>query len=160
MTARGRSRANVRYTFDALNRLVVAGQDGLAPTRVLEGTVTADRRNRLLYRVDSTNAADGFSGPHRFNLDGTLGLTRSHDLKLTLHEAGRRRRRSLFLKGARVQARAHALTVALRRHALDGRQTTQRLTLTGRWQADRHNRLVFLVAELIEPGVYVLDLRW
>ena len=76
---------------------------------------------------------------------GTWALTPAHDLALTLHHAAGRRRQRLYLKGAFVKAQAHALSFALRRHELDGRTSAQELTLSGRWQADARNRLVFLV---------------
>jgi hypothetical protein len=148
MAPRARSTSTVRYEFDELNRLVVTERDGadvrLRPTRIVEGLVTTDRANRLVYRVDSKAARDGFAR-RRVNLDGTWGLTRDHRLTLSLHQAERKRRQILYLNGAIVEAKAHALVVALHRHALDGRRTVQRLALSGRWQADQKNRLTFLV---------------
>jgi len=114
-------------------------------SRVVEGTLTTDRGNRLIYHIDSAATRDGHAGPHRYHLDGTWALTRDHGLSLTLHEAARARRQTLYLKGAIVDAKAHALTFAFWRHGQNGRRTAQRLSLTGRWQADRKNRLTFLV---------------
>lgn len=140
---------SLRYAFDELNRLRVTPSGGigdrLRPTRILEGRVTTDRRNRLVYRVDSRASLDGLPLRRRFNLDGTWGLTRDHRLKLTLHETAQSRRQTLYLAGRLEQATARALVVSLRRHTLDGRRTVQRITLRGRWQADARNRLTFLV---------------
>ena len=44
----------VRYAFDDANRLVIRERDGatgrLRPVRIVEGTATTDRGNRLVYR--------------------------------------------------------------------------------------------------------------
>ena len=139
----------VRYAFDELNRLIVSDRrpaaERVRASRVVEGAVTTDPGNRLLYLVESPAATDGHPAPHRYHLDGAWALTREHELSLTLHEGADARRQTLYLKGALVEAKARALTFALWRQGLDGRRTAQRLTLTGRWQADRSNRLTFLV---------------
>ena len=135
----------VRYAFDDANRLMIRERDGatgrLRPVRIVEGTATTDRGNRLVYRVDTTDA----STPRRYNLDGTWSLTRHHELKLALHRTTRGRRQILYLRGTLIEAKAHALTVALQQYGMDGRRTAQRLSLRGRWQADARNRLTFLV---------------
>jgi len=139
----------IRYAFDELNRLVVGERrptaERVRPSRLVEGTVTTDAGNRLLYLVESPAGADGRLGPHRYHLDGTWALTRGHELSLTLHEGADASRQTLYLKGTLAEARARALTFALWRQGPDGRRTAQRLSLTGRWQADRTNRLTFLV---------------
>ncbi len=149
MSSRARSKVDIRYRFDDANRLMVSRPggvgDSLRPVRIIEGRVTTDRRNRLVYRLDFPPTTNGPAGPRRYNLDGTWGLTRNHELRLALHTAERRRRQTVYLKGSLIEAKAHALTFALWRYERDGRRTTQRVSLTGRWQADRHNRLTFLV---------------
>jgi len=138
----------IRYEFDKLHRLIVRNSaDRLHPVRVLEGRVTVDRRNRLVYRVNSTTPHDDSlrAGPRTVYLDGTWSLARDHTVVLALHERAAGRRQRLYLKGAIVEAKAHALTVALTRHELDAKRSAQQVTLSGRWQADAKNRLTFLV---------------
>jgi hypothetical protein len=168
MSQKVRSKATVRYAFDEMNRLVVrepfdsaslrsgraltlpkqergGATERLRLTRIFEGTVTTDRSSRLIYHVDSSAGQDGYAGPHTFSLDGSWKLTPNHDLALTLHEAGRRERQTVYLKGAIIKAEANALVFALRRSEDDELHTAQRLTLFGRWGADAKNRLTFLV---------------
>ena len=149
MSREGWSNVGVRYWFDEDNHLVVEPQDGpadrLRPVRVVEGVVTTDSTNRLVYRVEAAAAAGGDPRPRRYELDGNWALTPRHELQLTLHGAEQERRQRLYLNGAIVDATAHALTFALDRREQDGRRTVQRLSLQGRWQADRRNRLTFLV---------------
>ena len=142
-----RVRSRLRYAFDDDNQLIVRERRPLAeraqPVRIVEGTVTADGGNRLVYRTDTPTGPPDGSRPHRLTLDGTWALTREHDLALTLHETGSRSRQTLYLKGALVRAKAHALVFALRRHG-GGDGPVQALTLSGRWRADARNRLTFL----------------
>lgn len=147
MSDRPRSRATVRYAFDDANRLIVRDRSPasqrLRPVRIIDGEVTTDSHNHLVYH--SASGFDGSTEPRILNLDGTWRLTRQHELALALHESEERERRTLFLKGAVVEARADALVFALRRSEDDDLRTGQRLTLSGRWRADAKNRLGFLV---------------
>ncbi|MDP3723591.1 MAG: hypothetical protein Q8R91_08865 [Candidatus Omnitrophota bacterium] len=140
------STASVRYAFDKDNRLVLTDpRDLLRPTRVIEGRLSADAKNRLLYSVDSPAGPAGSPGPHATTLDGTWALTPTHELALIVHEAGGPRRQTVYLKGTIAGVEAHALGFALRHSEDESLRTSQRITLTGRWQADAHNRLTFLV---------------
>ena len=107
--------------------------------------MTTDAQNRLIYQVESSSDFGERPGPQAIALDGTWELTRNHELALTLHGAERSEQQTLYLKGAIVNAEAHALVFALRRRENDDLTTSQHVTLFGRWQADDHNRLNFLV---------------
>jgi hypothetical protein len=141
----------VRYAFDDGHRLIV--HERARPhgpprlVRILDGTVTTDRHNRLLYRVDSSSGIAGTPGPQTVQLDGAWALTPAHELALTLRESDQRERHTVYLKGALVQAEANALVFALRRSAGQDLRAARRLTLSGRWQADARNRLTFLVGK-------------
>lgn len=113
--------------------------DALRRGYELEGRVSTDRRNRLLYRTGSPG------GPQRvLALDGTWALTPAHDLAFTVHGSQAAARQTIHLRGALERAGAHQLVFALRRGAAESR-AAERLTLAGRWHADTRNRLVFLV---------------
>jgi len=151
MATRTRARSTVRYAFDEGNRLMVRTRDGargaLRSVEIVDGTVTTDRHNRLLYHVDSSSGVDGKPGPQTLNLDGTWALTPFHELALTLHESDQHERHTVYLKGALIQADANALVFALRQSTDQDLRTAQQLTLSGRWQADGRNRLTFLVGK-------------
>lgn len=146
--ATARSRTEVLYALDDERRLVLRERRGpaarLRTVRVLDGTAAVDRRNRFLYRVEAAAGQDGQPGPHAISLDGAWSLTPDHDLLLTLRETDRRARRALHVKGALLRVDAHALVFALRRDAREARREAQHLILSGKWQADDRNRLVFL----------------
>ncbi len=139
------SSAKLRYEFDRASRLVIRDPaDALRPTRVLEGTVTTDRQNRLQYQFATPPAGDL---PRTLILEGRWKLTRNHDLSLTLNEqADPSARSTLLFKGALVRAEAKALVFAVqRREGGEGEPERQELTLSGAWDADARNRLTFLV---------------
>ena len=96
-----------------------------------------DEQNRLLIRTDDPLR------PERV-VDGAWTLTGRRELAFVFHEGPALRRKTLYVKGTLAQADAHALVFALRRGE-GGSTITQRLSLSGRWQADRRNRLTFLV---------------
>ncbi len=143
------SRSKVRYAFDESNHLIIDERGGpgrrLRSVQILDGTLTTDRHNHLVYHVDAPASAEDGSAPHTINLDGTWHLTANHELALTLHESDRQERQTLYVKGAVVSAEANALVFALRRNVDEDLRTAQRLTLSGRWRADEANRLNFFV---------------
>ena len=141
------ARASFRYAVDQHNRLLVSDPlDVLRPRRVLEGRFRTGAGNRFFYDVNAASDHDDHA-PHTVELDGTWSLSDNHELALALHQGRQRQRQrqTLYLKGALVKAQARALVFALRRSEDDDLQSAQRLTLSGRWEADATNRLNFLV---------------
>jgi len=106
---------------------------------------TVDDSNRLLIEDLPDARGSRLALERRVRVDGTWRLTSNHDLALTIDGAGRRERRTISLKGAVVSAEAHALVFALRQRDDERLRAAQRVTLSGRWQADARNRLTFLV---------------
>lgn len=152
----------VRYEFDELNRLVIINpQDALQPRRVVDGEVLIDGENRLVYRTRTKPQPDGRPPEQDYAFDGAWHLTKGHQLGLTLHSQEDGGRQELFLKGALIEARDNALAVSLTRHEQGETATSQRVSLSGRWQADERNRLTFLVEKADgEADELVLDGAW
>jgi hypothetical protein len=127
----------------------------LRPSRLIEGGAAIGRRNRLRYR------AAGADGRERqtVELDGVWRLSPRHELSLEVHATRRQPRQTLFLKAALLEAEAHALAFAWEgRDRTDG--LSQRLRLSGRWSADRLNRLTFLVDKAGAPDRLTLQGAW
>lgn len=138
-----RSSTRLRYQFDEANRLTV--RERLRPVRVVEGRVTTDPQNRLVYRVDDASRDGESDSPHAFTLDGDWSLTGRHGLALTLHERGGGRAQRLYVNGALTGATANTLIFTLARGTSGADDALgRRVALSGRWQADPRNRLVFL----------------
>ncbi len=139
-------KTSVRYELDELNRLVITDpRDAVQPRRVVEGDLRIDPDNRLVYRARTKPQPDGRPPEQDYVFDGTWRLTTDHQLGLALRTREDGRQQELFLKGALIEARDNALTVSLERHGRDEKVTAQRVSLSGRWQADHRNRLTFAV---------------
>lgn len=157
--------ARVHYEFDELNRLIIRDpKDALRSRRIVEGRLSLDRKNRLHYRTRAKAGSDGGAGTSDVLLDGTWTLSPTHELGLALHPGEELGRQKVFLRGSIVEAHDHALVVSLTRRTRDGQRTSQRLSLSGRWQADARNRLAFLVAKadgaedrLVFEGAWEVD---
>lgn len=106
---------------------------------------TIDDANRLLIEQLSAAQRPRLVLEKRVRFDGAWKLTANHDLIFTALDTKRHERRTIYLNGAIVKAEAHALVFALRQHEDENLHAAQRLTLSGRWQADAKNRLAFLV---------------
>lgn len=148
MPPTARSRSTVHDALDDVERLISAGSaslaDRLRPLRVVEGSVTTDRANRLVYEVESASDTDG-EQPRRVILDGVWRLNARHELELRLSRTAASMSRTIALRGALVHAGLNSLVFALRGQNDESFLRAPRLTLSGRWQADAHNRLTFLV---------------
>lgn len=140
--------ASVRYEFDEANRLMIHDvREALQPRRVVEGRVTIDGRNRLQYRARRAPGTAGRAAVSDVLLDGVWRLSPRHELGMMLHPTQTHDRQELFVRGSIVEATANALVVSLAQRQGDGRLGSQRVALSGRWQADERNRLTFLVAK-------------
>jgi len=157
-----RAKATVRYELDALNRLILHDpRDAAQPRRVVEGDLRIDEANRLVYRVRHTPQMDGREPAQDYVFDGEWRLTGDHRLALAIREREEDRRQTLVLNGALVEARDNALGISLTQRGLDGEPVAQRLSLSGRWQADPRNRLAFLLNKAQgDPDRLVFDGAW
>ena len=137
-----RTSAKLQYEFDGAGRLVVRDPaDLLRPVQVLEGQVTADRQNRLVYRVTQPRAAG--RSARRITLRGSWGLSPAHELMFRIQERSVGSGEPLELDGGLIEADAQHAVFTL---AADASEPAQQISLAGRWQVDERNRLTFLAA--------------
>ncbi|MBU0571366.1 MAG: hypothetical protein KJ995_06785 [Candidatus Omnitrophica bacterium] len=104
--------------------------------------IKTDLRNRLIVN------GEGKSG-RRVTSDGTWSLTPEHDLKfhVTYSDDPDIAGRTLIFYGEIENARGNALRFRVRDHESIPGVRTGSITLRGRWQADRNNRITFNVAK-------------
>ena len=146
------------------NNQLAIGKDG--KTLYPRGDFTVDNNNQLVYEVnpvrstklkreknETSNGVKESSGwwqghgmSKRIALKGEWGIDANHDLIFTLSktqaQAGGER---LLLKSKIIQAKANYLVFSL---GTQGKNRTHRLRLlhlNGRLQADKYNRLQFLI---------------
>lgn len=143
----------IRYTVDALNRLVI--REALSPTLPLgrkmavNGSFRTGQGNALVYEVETKQPQGTESPLHRIELEGQWGLTPAHELTFTIRESKDRRAtgETLVLRGALVAAETHTLAFSIQTRQHDGRTITRLLRLEGDWQVDGWNRLQFAVTQ-------------
>ncbi len=135
------------YKLSKNNKLtIVKGQIILHP----KGYFKVDKDNRLIYEVKEPKDWRLENGiPERIVLEGKWGLDVNHNLVFTLRktqtQSGYER---LTFKSQLIQARANSLIFTFGTQGRAGTHAPRLLQLNGKWQADKHNRLQFLVKKL------------
>jgi len=139
----------IRYEIDPFNRLIsrATGKASSLPyfRRVLDGRFKTDKNNNIIYDVKSPQAGNE-NIPHQVKLKGKFSLNDNHDLVLTLDKWGRQTLGDqLILKGEITDASANSILFVVTTTSKDKVSSTYALELSGAWQADENNRLVFKI---------------
>lgn len=126
---------------------------------LLEGTFKIDKDNTLIYQVKSPQAS---SIPQQLKLSGNWSLNSEHNLVLTLDKENNQLAKDKFtLKGEIIGAKADKLEFAVTTKDVDGSVHFYILQFGGAWQADRYNRLSFLVRKENSPDdILTLSGSW
>ena len=126
-----------RITTDVNNRLVVSGFKG-----------PADRGSGIFHEalVEDQGKTKQL---RRLVVDGKWELTPEHDLKLHVlgSNYGDLSGKTIILKGELEQAGKDSLSFTIREHENYLGVNSGSITLKGKWQADRYNRVTFRVAK-------------
>jgi hypothetical protein len=137
----------VKYSVDKNNRITITkGNDALRP----EGVFSVDNDNQLVYKVtESVNWRLVNDVPEHLMLKGKWGIDKDHNLTFTLRktetQSGKER---LLFKTELVKAKARALIFSFGTEGKAGTHKWRLLQLKGKWNADKYNRLRFLVKRL------------
>lgn len=139
----------VHFEVDPYNRLVIAGIDkktGVQRFRqVLTGRFKTDKNNSLSYLVKVPTPESG-QIPHQIKLKGSWSLTSDHKLQFTLNKWVRQTSGDkLTLEATILDVDKNSLLFAVTTKTGENVQSTYNLKLSGRWQADKNNRLTFRV---------------
>jgi hypothetical protein len=131
-----RKSEKVKYEIDRCGRLKVM-------RAVLDGEFKIDKDNTLSYRVKEPIPA---SIPQQLRLSGNWSLDNEHNLVLTLDKENNQwAGDKLTLEAEVIDTGADELVFSVSTKDSDGKAHFYTLKLGGRWQADRFNRLSFLV---------------
>ncbi len=147
MNNKSASKSRIRYTVDSQNRLYSWLTDSRGrlrgSKRISEGEWRVENNESLVYRLREKGIP-----PHQRDIyfSGIWSLTTNHQLRLTLDrkETGRASD-ELTLAGAIVIAEKDEIGFAVTTKNEDGVSKVRVLRLSGKWQADEENRLLFLV---------------
>jgi len=147
------------YKISKNNRLAIV-KDGksLYP----KGNFAVDNKNQLIYEVkESADWRQEYGISKRITLKGEWGIDLNHNLKLTLRktptQAGGER---LLLKSKIIQAKANYLVFSLGTQGKAKTHSLRLLQLKGKWQADKYNRLRFLVKKIRTSDTLTFQGSW
>ena len=148
-----------RYSTDENNRLVITqGKNRLMP----DGRFVLDTGNRLTYYVDESPAWRKLHAvPAKFDFEGEWKLDLNHDFVLKLHKKGDYANNStLVLQGAILAFEGNRIALEVKSSDKDGKTHFQILQFSGVWQADRSNRLSFVLQKKKEPDIIFFEGAW
>lgn len=148
-----------RFMVDSSNRLVVKrGKKRL----VADGRFAVNKDNALSYWLNEPEGwRSRYSIAPKVSFVGKWRLDRNYDLELALDETkGQYKRDRLLLKGEIISADSDALVFQIDSLDKHGQSHIQILKLSGLWQADEFNRIVFRVAKKGSPDALLLSGIW
>jgi hypothetical protein len=117
--------------------------------RVVDGEFFTDNNNTLTYRVKQPIPS---SFPSQIRLSGKWSLDKKHNLVLTLDKENNQiSGEKLTLQGEIVDASSNELAFSVVAKDSYGKSRFYLLKLAGKWQADTHNRLIFLLSKGKDP---------
>lgn len=150
-----------KYSINNDNQLLISlpKKKKLLP---VNGRFSIDSHNRLIYWLN-----EPLEWRRQYNLaneivfKGNWQLNANYDLQLHLKESkGQFQEDILMLKGEVISAEGDALVFELKAYDKEGLSHLQILKLTGFWQADEFNRLIFKVEKKEAPDILVLAGSW
>lgn len=149
-----------KYRVDKNNRLVIIRGAGIL---FADGRFVINKKNRLSYVVSETIAwRKKYDLPRKITFEGVWSLGQKHDLIFTLSENKEQfGSTELYLKSELLDAAANALIFSLGTKQKSGAYNIRLLSLRGRWQADKYNRLSFLVQTSgVEHDTLIITGAW
>ena len=158
-----KKQVKIKYEFDPDHRLI-AKSELLGIRRILEGEFKVDAQNNLLYEI-KTPIPEDIKAPHKIKLKGNWSLTDEHKLCFTLDKW----KRSTFgdqitLEGEILDVKKNALLFGVTSRNQKGNLSIYALELSGNWQVDEDNRIIFRVVKakdkfdtLIFSGAWQID---
>lgn len=150
-----------KYSINNKNQLLIKSKKDKAPLPV-RGTFSVDKKNRLVFWLNETAGWRRlYSMPSKLILEGKWRLTPGYDLELNLNETRSPHRGDrLVFRGEIISCESDALVFEIASQTRRGVNQVRLLKISGSWQADKFNRLVFTVNKKGEPDLIALEGRW
>ena len=150
-----------RYSVDNKNKLLIRPpkQKVAIPVR---GRFSIDKNNRLICWLNEPAAWRRiYNLPAKVSFIGNWKLNSNYDLELELDETKSQYKRDrLILKGEIISTDRDALAFEMIGQDKGGLIHIQLLKLTGSWQADEFNRIIFRIKKKASPDVITLEGSW
>lgn len=148
-----------RYTVDEFNRLVIKQRH---KRLVTDGRFSVDSHNRLVYWLN-----EPASWQRQYDLlskicfKGNWQLNKNYDLELNLIQTDEQYKSDcLVIKGEIISVDRDTLVFEIKSYDKQGLCQIQILKLAGFWQADKYNRLCFVVKKKTSPDILTLEGAW
>jgi len=150
-----------KYLLNNDNQLLIR-QPKKRKSLVVNGRFSIDKDNRLIYWLNEPPEwRRQYNFPDEIVFSGNWQLNANYDLQLHLKESkGQFQEDIVTLKGEIISAEGDALVFELKARDKAGLSHLQILKLSGFWQADEFNRLIFKVEKKEEPDILVLEGAW
>ncbi len=153
-----------KYSVDSHNRLHIKSPKLKASLKP-NGAFQINKNNQLEYWLNEPQSWRRVSGlPRKIVFNGKWELSPNHDLELilnkTLSQADQER---LTLRGKIISVENNSLAfeiISQRDGPIAALQSFRILKLTGTWQADEYNRIVFQVEKKALPDELIFKLNW
>jgi len=133
-----------QYDIDKQNRLfIIRKKDKI----LVPGTFTSDRKNNLIYKLSKNKVwRQKYALAPAIVFEGKWELDKKHNLIFALRKTGHwRKTQKIYLRAQIDEVKANSLIFAVAADTAQAPSRIKLLKLKGRWQADKNNRLAFLV---------------
>lgn len=167
-----------KYSVDNHNQLLIRPPKQKAPIPV-RGRFSIDKNNQLIYWLNEPASWRRlYNLPSKVSFIGNWKLNSNYDLELNLDETkSQYRAERLILKGEIISTDRDTLAFEIISYNKQGLSPTQLnrsstkgtvpafshiqlLKLTGSWQADEFNRIIFTIKKKASPDVITLEGSW
>jgi hypothetical protein len=127
----------------------------------MKGFFTTDKNNNLIYILDKPPKwKREHDLPDKIKLTGTWKLDKNHNLVLKTQKTKNYPKSSLTLYGKIEKVNSDYLFFRLQKTSISNLSQKHLITLRGRWQADKFNRLTFEVKKKDKPDTLRFKNIW
>ncbi|MDD2680313.1 MAG: hypothetical protein PHO03_05915 [Candidatus Omnitrophica bacterium] len=146
----------LKYSIDSRNQLLVKSPKSKTPLTPC-GIFSVNKNNQLEYWLNEPPRWRAiYNLPKKLVFEGSWSLNANHDLELKLSKTAEQSEgERLVLKGDIISVDNNILAFEV-----VSRQTLRILKLSGAWQADEANRLVFQVEKKAFPDELIFKAGW
>lgn len=148
-----------RYMIDEKNRLIIKrNQKSLSP----QGRFSVDKANRLTYWLNEpSHWRRTYNLPNKVAFEGNWQLNENYDLQFNLtQKKDQSKDDCLVFKGEIFSVDRDTLAFEINSRDEEVQSHIRTLKLTGSWQADQLNRIIFLVSKKGSPDTIALKGAW
>ncbi|MCF7871348.1 MAG: hypothetical protein K9L94_04580 [Candidatus Omnitrophica bacterium] len=127
----------------------------------MKGFFTTDKNNNLIYILDKpAKWKKEHDLPDKIKLTGAWKLDKNHNLVLKTQKTKNYPKSSLTLYGKIEKVNSDYLSFRLKKSSISNLSQKHLITLRGRWQADKFNRLTFEVKKKDKPDTLRFKNIW